>query len=334
MDPLTQGALGAALPQALIKKSFVTRAGLFGFLAGIAADIDVFIRSADDPLLYLEYHRQFTHSLIFIPLGGLLCGLLLYGIIGRRWNLSLKQSVVFCTFGYATHALLDACTSYGTQLFWPFSDERVSWNVISIIDPLFTLPILIGIILASLRKNPVYARSALIWAGLYMSLGIFQHDTAINMGKELAAERGHSLLRIEAKPSFANLLVWKTVYETPQRFYVDAVYPGFSERVFVGKSIAKLDVSRDFSWLDPNSQQARDIERFRWFSGGYVAQDPDQANRIIDVRYSMVPNEIAALWSIELSKTAASNTHVQFLTNRGKISEHAQTLWAMLTGKL
>ncbi|MDE0994693.1 MAG: metal-dependent hydrolase, partial [Rhodospirillales bacterium] len=103
MDPLTQGALGAALPQAIAKNPFVIRAGLFGFLAGMAADLDTFIRSSEDPLLYLEYHRQFTHSLIFIPFGGLLCGLLLYGLIGRRWNLSLGQSVLYCILGYATH---------------------------------------------------------------------------------------------------------------------------------------------------------------------------------------------------------------------------------------
>ena len=136
MDPLTQGALGAALPQTIAKKRHVGRAGLFGFLAGMAADLDVFFRSPQDPLLFLEYHRQFTHSLVFIPIGGVLCGVLLYTLIGRRWNLSLLQSFLFCTLGYATHSILDSSTSYGTQLFWPFSDEKVAWNAISIIDPL------------------------------------------------------------------------------------------------------------------------------------------------------------------------------------------------------
>ena len=332
MDPLTQGALGAALPQAIAKKPFVIHAGLFGFLAGMAADLDAFIRSSEDPLLFLEYHRQFTHSLVFIPIGGMLCGLLLYGLIGRRWNLSLKQSLLFCTLGYATHALLDSCTSYGTQLLWPFSDERVSWNAVSIIDPLFTLPILAGIVFAGLKQKPVFVRTALVWAVLYMLLGVFQREAAITMGRELATERGHTMLRIEAKPSFANLFVWKTVYETPEQFYVDAVRPGFSKRVFVGSSIAKLNISKDFSWLDPNSQQAKDIERFRWFSNGYVAQDPTYPNRIIDVRYSMIPNEIAALWSIELSQTAAVNEYVQFLTHRGRVSEQAQKLMDMVFG--
>ena len=67
MDPLTQGVVGAALPQATRRKTQVGIAGAFGFVAGMAADLDVLIRSETDPLLFLEYHRQFTHSLIFVP---------------------------------------------------------------------------------------------------------------------------------------------------------------------------------------------------------------------------------------------------------------------------
>ena len=334
MDPLTQGVLGAALPQSIAKKPLVLKASLFGFLAGLTADLDVFIRSSEDPLLFLEYHRQFTHSLVFIPVGGLLCGCLLYSLFGKRWKLSFAQSFLFCTLGYATHALLDSGTSYGTQLFWPFNDERVAWNAISIIDPLFTIPILIGIVVASLKQKPIFAQAALAWAVLYMSLGFVQRDFATTMGKELAAARGHTILRIEAKPSIANLLLWKTVYETPQRFYVDAVRPSISPKVFVGSSVAKLDVAKDFSWLPPNSQQARDIERFRWYSKGYVAQDPVHLNRIIDVRYSMIPNKIAALWSIELTQSAPPNAHVKYITSREGVSEKIQTLWSMIFDRL
>ena len=166
-----------------------------------------------------------------------------------------------------------------------------------------------------------------------MSLGIYQREAALSMGEDLAAQRSHSWVRMEAKPSFANLLVWKTVYETSDRFYVDAVRPGFSKQVFEGRSIAKLDIRKDFGWLNPASQQAKDIERFRWFSDGYVAQDPDHPNRVIDVRYSLLPNEIAALWLIELSKTASPDRHVQFLTRRDKVSEKGKKLWDMVLGR-
>lgn len=333
MDPLTQGTLGAALPQATQGKGRQGIAGILGFAAGLTPDADVFIRSETDPLLFLEYHRQFTHSLIFIPVGGLICALALHWLMGRRWQLSFAQTFLFCTLGYATHALLDACTSYGTMLFWPFSHARISWSVVSIVDPLFTLPVLVLVILAGLRRKPVLARIALVWAGIYLAAGALQHQAALDTGAELAASRGHTPVRLEAKPSFGNILVWKTIYETDDRFYVDAARVGIAPRSFPGVSLPKLDIPRDLPWLDPASQQAKDIERFSWFSDGFVAADPDRPNRIIDVRFSFVPNSVSALWSIELQPGAPPSAHVRYLTHREQARESLDTLWQLLTGR-
>lgn len=331
MDPLTQGVLGAALPQATTKKQYAASAGLLGFLAGMAADLDVLIRSNTDPLLFLEYHRQFTHSLLFIPFGGVICALVLHYLLGRRRGLSFKQSWLYCTLGYATHALLDACTTYGTMLLWPFSDVRIAWNTISIIDPLFTLPLLAGVLTAGLKKKPRYAQIALVWALFYMSLGLWQRNIAMEMGRELAAQRGHQPLRLEAKPSFGNIELWKIVYETSDKFYVDAARTSWRPRVFEGDSVFKLDLARDMPWLDHSSQQAKDIERFRWFSNGYIARDPEDPYRVIDIRYSMLPNEVAPLWSIQLEPTAALDAHVEYLTHRDSSSANISQLWALLT---
>lgn len=333
MDPLTQGVLGAALPQATGAPRHVVSAGLLGFLAGMAADLDVLIRSSADPLLFLEYHRQFTHSLVFIPIGGLICTLVLHSLIGRRRGLSFRQTWLFCTLGYATHAVLDACTTYGTMLFWPFSDERIAWNTISIIDPLFTLPLLVAVVLGAWRRKPAYAQFALVWALSYMALGLWQRNEAVNMGEALAAQRGHSPLRLEAKPSFANILVWKIVYETDDRFYVDAVRVSLAPRVFKGASVQKFDVDLDMPWLDQASQQARDFERFRWFSNGYIARDPVFINRVIDLRYSMIPNEVAPLWSIELRPAAGQDEHAIYHVHRDPGKGRVARMWNMLSGR-
>ena len=333
MDPLTQGVLGAALPQATAARArFAASAGLLGFLAGMAADLDVLIRSSSDPLLFLEYHRQFTHSLIFVPFGGLFCALILHALLGRRRGLSFRQSWLFCTLGYATHALLDACTTYGTMLFWPFSDVRVAWNTISIIDPLFSLRRLFAVVLAGRRSRPVYARLGLLWACFYMALGLWQRNEAVDMGQALAASRGHQPLRLEAKPSFANILVWKVVYETDDRYYVDAVRAGLAPRVFRGDSVEKLNIARDLPWLDRASQQARDIERFRLLSNGNIARDPLFPNRVIDIRYSMIPNELAPLWSIELRPEARTDEHAAYLVHRDAGGNRPALLWRMLAG--
>ena len=192
MDPITQGALGAALPQSLTAKWSGHRkyqyalAGFLGMLGGIAADLDVLIYSDTDPLLFLTYHRQFTHSLIFIPIGGLIVASMLHWILTRRWRLKFWQTVILCSLGYATHALLDAATSYGTMLLWPFVETRYSWSIISIIDPLFTVPLLSLVILAGVRNDPRFARIGLVWALFYLGLGWWQHQGARESATALA----------------------------------------------------------------------------------------------------------------------------------------------------
>jgi inner membrane protein len=218
-------------------------------------------------------------------------------------------------------------------LFWPFSDARFAWNVVSVIDPLFTLPILALALTAALRKRPVYARLALVWALGYLSVGLVQRDRAVAAGLELAAQRGHQPARLEAKPSFGNLLVWKTVFASGRYFYVDAARIGRTAKHYPGERIKTLNVSADFPWLRPDSQQAIDIKRFRWFSNGYIALDPKHPNRVIDVRFSMIPNEVDALWSIELNSSAPPDGHAQYLVHRDTSAHRIRVLRDMLLGR-
>lgn len=331
MDPVTQGVLGATLPQSTAKAKTLVGATVIGGIAGMTPDLDVLIRSSTDPLLFLEFHRQFTHSLLFIPIGGLVCGWLLHWLLGRRLRLSLKQSLLFATLGYATHALLDACTTYGTLLLWPLSDQRFAWNTVSIIDPLFTLPLLVLLLFGLVRRNPRCAQLGVVWALCYLSLGALQRERAEAAGWQLAQARGHVPVRLEAKPTFANLWLWKLVYETDQHFYVDAVRVLGQPKVYPGDRLRKLEVVRDFPWLDQHSQQARDIARFHWFSNGYVAVD-DQ-HRVVDVRYSLVPNQIKPLWGIVLNPRADADAHVAYFTERDNSPQARAAFWTLLTGQ-
>lgn len=372
MDPLTQAVVGAALPMAATRTARgapeaggshaagqrpirlrpirLRTAGALGFLAGMAADLDVLIRSAADPLLFLEYHRQFTHALVFVPVGGLLCALALHLLAGRRRRPPFRLSLLACTLGYATHGLLDACTSYGTMLFWPFSEARIALSIVPVVDPLFTLPAAALLLLAWWRRRPLPARLALAWAGLYLALGAWQQQAALAGAVALAAARGHAPARIEAKPTFANILLWKTIYETGGErgdgagagtFHVDGVRPGLGPllpaRVYPGTSIARLDLARDFPWLDPGSRQARDVERFRRLSGGFLAADPDRQGgghpgRIVDVRYSFLPTSVRGLWSIELAPDAGPEAPVRYRTHRVGARERLGALWGMIVG--
>ena len=256
MDPLTQGALGAAAALAVARGDQVRPAALCGGLAGMAPDLDVLIRSSTDPLLFLEVHRQFTHSLAFLPFGALLCAVLLAPWTG----VSRATTYLFCLFGMATHGWLDACTSYGTQLLWPFTDLRIAWNLLPVVDPLVTTPLVALVALALRRRSAVPARAALAVLLATVALGFVQRERAESVARALAAERGHTPVSLQAKPSFGNLLVWKTIVETEAHYDVDAVRLALTPRLFPGDRTPRLDLGRDLPWLAPDSQQATDLD--------------------------------------------------------------------------
>ncbi len=336
MDPVTQGVLGASVPQAISRKRHIVAATVFGALSGMAPDLDSLIRSDTDPLLYLEYHRQFTHSLIFIPVGALICALAFYYVfrLSKRWQISFKLTYLFCLLGYATHGLLDSCTSYGTQLLWPFSNERFAWNTVSVVDPLFSLPLLLLVVAAYRKRSRGFGQIALCWVIAYQGLGFYQHYRVQAAGTQLAAERGHVPLRLEVKPSFGNILLWKVIYEMPDGYYTDAVRAGPELTVYPGEFIPRLIIERDLPWLDKNSQQAKDLERFAWFSRGYLSLDPVNPLRVTDMRYSLVPNEAKGMWSIWLDPRANNNAHVILKQDRDTSAQRREKFGRMLRNRV
>ncbi len=327
MDPVTQGAVGSALATAAAPRDARWMAAGLGWVAGMAADLDVLIRSSSDPLLFLEYHRQFTHALVFVPAGALVCAGVTHWLVRRR--LSFRATYLFCLLGYASHGLLDACTSYGTQLLWPFSDVRIAWNHVSVVDPLFTLPLLTLLAVALVRDRAWPARLGVCWCLLYLAFGALQHERARAAALELAAARGHSPDRLVAKPSFGNQLLWKTVYQSSGRYHVDAVRLGARTGYFPGDSIRALDPASQLPWVAAGSRQGRDLERFRRFSQDFLAVDPDHPGRVIDVRYSLLPNRIQALWGIQLDPQD-TRAPAAFVTDRRSTDEQRRALLEML----
>ncbi len=330
MDPISQGTVGAAFAQSIADKNNILRIGFIGFLGGLAPDLDVLIRSSSDPILFLEYHRQFSHSLFFIPFGSLVVALLIYPFFKR--SMSLKTVYIASFLGYATHGLLDACTSYGTQLFWPFSNERVTWNNISIVDPIFTIPlvILLGTIIKTKKK--VFSFFAIGWITFYLSLGFVQYERALSAAMELADSRGHNAERLTLKPSFGNLILWKSIYQHEETFYVDAIRTTQSSTWCLGESIRIFDYKYHLPSLDKDSQQAKDIERFRWFSQDYLGFD-EENNLVTDIRYSMIPNQIAPMWGLVIDDQRGNNEHAIWWTSRSLDQTQLDLFKKMLSGK-
>ena len=330
MDPLSQGAVGAAFAQSSANKKNIFKIGVIGFLAGLAPDLDILIKSSTDPILFLEYHRQFTHSLFFIPFGSLIVALMLFPFF--KSSMSIKTVYYASLLGYATHGLLDACTSYGTQLFWPVSNERVTWNNISIVDPLFTIPVLILVVIAIKTKKKIFSFFSIGWIIFYLSLGFIQYERALLAAVELAQVRGHSPKRLTLKPSFGNLILWKSIYQHKETFYVDAIRAAQSSTWCTGESIRVFDYQYHLPKLEKESQQKKDIERFRWFSQDYLGYDKER-NIVTDVRYSMIPNQIAPMWGLMIDEQRGVNDHAIWWASRSLDQSQIDLFKNMLKGR-
>ncbi len=332
MDLLTQGLLGATMVQSGAKQQETRLATGIGFFAGIAADIDILIQSENDPLLNVEFHRHFTHSLFFVPLGALIVALLLWPFLRKR--LTFARLYLFTFLGYCLSGVLDAFTSYGTNLLWPVSDARVALNIISVLDPAFTLILLIAGVIAFRKYNHTAARIGLLLAAVYLSFGWMQLHRAEAIAETLIAERGHRAEQLLVKPTLANLILWRSIYEFDGQFHVDAIRVGlFSEpRIYPGESVNKFVLERDLRGLSTFSVLAQDIARFSHFSSGFLAIRPQQPDVLVDVRYSNLPTTTAPLWGIEINPEQPDQ-HAQYKLYRDSSSATREKFLKLLLGE-
>ena len=300
MDIFTQGIAGAVLAQLGAKQDHRRYATFSGFAAGLLPDADILIRSSGDPLLTLEFHRQFSHSLLFIPIGALLACIILLPLMYRR--LPVGWLYLYCLLGYSSAGLLDACTSYGTQLLWPFSDIRIAWNLVAVVDPLFTLVLVVMLAIGWWTRKRLYAASAVIFAMLYLALAFYQQQTAQQLQSELASQRGHKIERSVIKPTLGNILLWRSIYQYDGHYYIDAIRVGIlaENKTYPGSAISQFMPDKADFQPQPSTVQYRDIQRFDKLSEGYLVIHPEDSLVIGDVRYAMLPNSTHPLWGIRL----------------------------------
>jgi inner membrane protein len=332
MDPISQGVLGAVAAASLPRdKEKVRLAAFSGGVGGMLADADIFIRSETDSLLTIEYHRHFSHSLIFVPVGGLIGAAVLWALFRGKNSFSLLY--LFATTGFATSGLLDACTSYGTQLLWPFSDARIAWNIISIIDPIFTGALLILMIIGVVKRRTRWMQIAVGFALLYLSFGVVQNTRVSKVQAELAETRGQGqAMEMETvKPSIGNLVLWRSVYRHGDRFYVDGIRLGLfgPPRIIEGKVVPALDLADLKSGIPADSVLAEDFDRFDHFSSGYLAMHPDEPLVISDLRYALLPDSVMPLWGIRYDPEKPDR-HARFETFRNADAVNRERFFRML----
>lgn len=330
MDLVTQGLAGAVLAQSAARPADVRLAAAVGAIAGLLPDADVVLGAPGDPLRNLEYHRHFTHALAFAPLGALVVAALAWPAL--RGRLRLGQLFAFALLGVISAGLLDACTSFGTHLLWPFSDERVAWNLVAVVDPLFSLALVGGVALTLRRRGAGPARVAVALALAYLLVAVGQRERAETAARDLARARGHEPARLVVKPTMANILLWRSVYLAEGSFHVAAIRAGLSGvRVYPGAAVPRVDAA-GLPGVERGSVLARDVVRFERIAEGFLVRHPQRPEVLGDARYAMLPNGTEPLWGIVVDP-AHPDRHVELVTLRRMDAALRRDFLAMLRGR-
>ena len=219
MDSLTQIVLGAAVGEAVLGKKIGNKAMLYGAIAGTIPDLDVLSSYFTDTITALEIHRGFTHSILF----SILFAPILGWLVSRYEKYKNVKGWTWLFFwAFVTHPVLDAHTTWGTQLFWPL-DLRLAFKTIFVIDPLYTLPFLTFLILAMLQKRTsskrqFYNRMGLLISTSYLAFTFILKYRAFKEFETALDDQNISYLQMDTRPSPLNTILWSVNVETDDAY--------------------------------------------------------------------------------------------------------------------
>lgn len=298
MDSVTQFVLGAALGEAVLKrtddasglsegKRFGLGAFWLGGLVGTLPDLDVLFRKYLTGPQALGFHRGVTHSIFFCTLFTPLLAWI-FARMFRRYDVSWKQWNVFVWLGLNTHWMIDSLTTYGTQVFLPFSNYPVNIGSVFIIDPVYTIPLLIGLLWTlwvsrgGRPYRPTGVRAGLLFSTTYLILTLGSKYAVLARFELSAQAKGIPYTSMISVPTPFNSIVWHGYADT-------------GEDVWVADSSLLDPLDREIPWqripkgLDavPNFGEGVADKRLIWFSRGFFRLDNVDGQPVfIDLRFS------------------------------------------------
>ena len=299
MDSITQLALGAAVGETVAGRQVGRRALLWGAIAGTIPDLDVFI-SFGDAVADFTYHRSFSHSLfVLAALTPIIVWLILKAHPGtaehrRRWYV-----LVYLVF--ATHVLLDSFTVYGTQIFWPIVTTPMTWSTIFIIDPLYTLPLLIGITAALVVSRRYTWGHTANTIGLTLSTIYLTWTLGAKLHVEQVANRSLQQQNIDGgrvltTPSPFNSLLWRILAVDNDHYY-----EGFYSVLDDKTTIEFERYPRSPAYLAPLSQ-SWPVQRLQWFTKGFYSVSLNHGDIVVtDLRMGFEPEYVFSFRVGEMS---------------------------------
>ena len=224
MDSLTHTVLGACIGEAIAGKKIGKKAMLWGAIANNLPDIDVITGAWMNQADSLLAHRGFTHSILFL----LLATPLLAWLFRRKYatsGMNYREWFLIWGSGLFIHIFIDALTAYGTGWFEPFSHYRVSFNVLFVADPFYTIALLVSCLalLIMRRTQPhrlKWALSAVMISTVYIIYAIFNKIKIDDIIQENLQKKSITAEQYFSTPTPLNNFLWYIVAKTDDGYMI------------------------------------------------------------------------------------------------------------------
>jgi inner membrane protein len=278
MDSLTQVVLGSAVGYAVLGNKVGRKAAIYGAVLGTLPDLDVFLPYGGEVEAF-TYHRGFSHSILV----HLLISPLIVWLISKyhQDTIVYKKHWFWLVFlCLSTHGILDSFTVYGTQLLWPITEYPFAVSNLFIIDPFYTLPLLLAFIVV-LLPNIKYQNSskmcffALIISSLYVCWSLVA-KTYVDQKVETALnDRQIKFNHYLSTPAPLSTLLWRILVMSDGEYYEGYV------SVFDSASDVSLNVYNSSDFLLDNIQDEWGVQRLRWFTKGFYSVTQEKQNIVL-----------------------------------------------------
>ncbi|SFF87490.1 metal-dependent hydrolase [Pontibacter chinhatensis] len=338
MDSLTQIVLGASVGEAVAGRKLGNKALLWGAIAGTIPDLDVLLNPWLDTVQQLSFHRAATHSFLFALVISPILGWLLHRLY-KNQPATMRDWTLLFFLGFVTHALLDSCTTWGTQLFWPFSNYGVAFYNIFVVDPLYTMPFLALVLLAAFHNRLSPRRrylnnAALAISSLYLVWSFIAKGAANNVFEQSMAAQGVPYTSYISKPTPMNTVFWSVTAKGE-----DGFYNGFYSLLDEDKQVKYDFEPQNAALLDPLRGHPK-LERLLEITKGYytVEQDDNGAILINDLRFGKFDGWQESgggyVFVYKVWKDADGKLWFEEVNNRPKVDQqYLQTYWNRILGR-
>ncbi len=289
MDTLTHTVLGATVGEAILGKKIGKAAMLWGALFSNLPDIDTVTHFYMDPVDGLLAHRGFTHSILFSWMLIPVLTLFFFKMYQKR-ETTHKDWLKFFFITSFSHLFLDCLTSYGTGLLEPFSHDRISINTIFVIDPFYTLPILISTLALLILKRDARARKAFVIGGLTISTMylvftfIIKKQVDKTMVNSMKAQH-HNYTSMMTTPTPLNAILWNAIASNDSGYWV-----GNYSLLDSKKEIEFYFIPRNDSLIRDEIREERMQKLIRFSQGFYAITQEKDALFFHDLRFGQTMN--------------------------------------------